>query len=57
MWIEGHAEGYKWIPSGYHNPHISIEQILADHFGIDRKKLEDEKHQMLEQLREINGLK
>lgn len=32
----------------------STEQLLADFFGIDRKKLEEEKRQMLEEQRCLN---
>lgn len=33
---------------------MNIHQMLAAHFNIDLVKLEDEKQQMLEQLRNVN---
>ena len=32
----------------------SIEQILADYYGIDSKALQEEKHRMLEEFRNNN---
>ena len=38
-------------PEGYYPVRRSIPDIIADYFGIDRDKLEAEKSQMLEELR------
>lgn len=37
--------------SGFMPVRGTIQDILAAHFGIDQKKLDDEKRQMLEELR------
>lgn len=34
----------------------SVEQLIAEFFGLDRKKLEDEKRAMLDEIRRANGL-
>lgn len=46
--------GYDSEAEGYYPASKSDHQILADHFGIDLVKLEDEKQQMLERLRNLN---
>jgi len=56
-WEEGHGYGYEWVPSGYYHSNKSIEEILAEYFKIDRKKLEEEKQQMLSQFIEANNVK
>lgn len=35
--------------------YISLKSLLAEFFGVDTKKLEDEKDLMLKDLKEING--
>lgn len=45
-WVEAEDE-----PNGYYPVAMSIERILAKHYGIDLGKIEKEKRQMLEALR------
>ncbi len=42
---------FEYIDGGYFRVRESIEQLLADHFGIDLKKVELEKRALLESLR------
>lgn len=37
--------------STWHPTHRTIQKILAEHFGIDQRKIDDEKDQMLAALR------
>lgn len=39
----------------YYPVHVSIQDLLADFFGIDQKKLEKEKREMLEEIRAANS--
>jgi len=39
----------------YLPPHKSIEEILAEYFEIDLNKIEQEKRQMLEEIRKHNA--
>ena len=52
MWIAQYAErSDQLIPSAKNR-----DELLADHFGIDRKRLEDEKQSMLDALRKQTGV-
>ena len=42
---------YCYTPTGYYPVRASVEDLLAQHFGLDRNKLEAEKRAMLAKLR------
>jgi hypothetical protein len=44
-----------YYPDEIQPVHTSIQDLLADHFGINQRALDQEKQQMLDELREING--
>jgi hypothetical protein len=46
--------GDKIVPEEFVVLHTSIEDLLGQFFGIDRKKLEQEKRQMLDEIRSAN---
>jgi hypothetical protein len=46
---EDYETSPEWVPSCG-----SVERLLAEYFGIDLKKIEDEKRQMLDELREAH---
>jgi len=49
--VEGHGEGYEWIPSCWVQIPNKIEAILSEYFEIDLKILEEEKREMLRKMR------
>lgn len=49
------VESPDWYPSGYYTPGKSTKDLLADFFGIDNEKIEQEKQAMLADLRERNA--
>lgn len=57
-WLAGKGirlAAYSTESGGYHPISKSIQDLLAEHFGIDRKKLEKEKDQMLDEIRRANA--
>lgn len=44
----------KYIPEGWYPLNYSIEKLLAEYFEIDLNKLEKEKRQMLDEIRNAN---
>jgi hypothetical protein len=46
---EFHEKYNEYLPTG-----ITIQKLLAKHFGIDLVKLDDEKRDMLDELRRLN---
>lgn len=48
------TENPEWYPSGYYSPGLTTQELLARFFGIDQKKIDEEKEQMLAALREMN---
>lgn len=57
-WLQ--SKGYTLCESDERNPerfwpvHRPITDLLAERFGIDQEKLEDEKRAMLDELRALN---
>lgn len=47
--VDGRVQIEEWWPA-----HRSIQSILAEYFEIDLDKIEDEKRQMLEEMRAMN---
>ena len=48
-------EEREWdVPEGYYPDRKSIQTILADYFEIDMKKVEEERKQILKELRDGN---
>lgn len=50
-WRRAENPAYFYTPTGFYPVRQSIEALLAEHFGIDRKKLEAEKRAMLAKMR------
>lgn len=48
--VEGKVQITEWLPT-----RRTIQAILAEHFGIDQKKIDAEKEQMLSALREAHA--
>ncbi len=44
-------EDYVWINEGYYQSRDSIENILAEYFDIDMNKVDEERAQILEDIR------
>ena len=51
IFLAHYEEGYNFP----HHVHTPITDLLASFFGIDQKKLEEEKRQMLEGIRQANA--
>lgn len=54
--VDDDHRGNRWATCGmaedaWYRTSISITDLLAEHFGVDLKKLEEEKRAMLEELR------
>lgn len=47
------TENPEWFQSGTYRIHIPIEKLLASFFDIDQEKLEEEKREMLEEMRAL----
>ena len=55
VFADNAVENFAWYPEGYYPVRGGINEILAGYFGIDLDKIEDEKRQMLEELRTANA--
>jgi hypothetical protein len=45
----------EWYPAGYYSPGRTTQELLAQFFGIDQKKIDAEKEQMLADIRAANA--
>ena len=45
-------DGYGWVAKGYYPITESLEKLLAEYFEIDLVELENEKREMLREIRE-----
>jgi hypothetical protein len=52
VWDAALNPGYEYRPAGYYEDHTGAEKLLAEFFDIDLTKLENEKREMLAQLRQ-----
>lgn len=49
------SEADEWLPEGYYTINTSTERLLAEYFNIDLAVIEQEKRDMLEEMRAANG--
>ena len=56
-WVEITKGEWEIIPEGYYPVRTQVEDLLAEYFNIDLKKVEQEKQKMLDDLRKMNEKK
>ena len=56
-WVKTTKGEWEIIPEGYYPVRTQVEDLLAEYFGIDLKKVEQEKQKMLDDLRKMNEKK
>ena len=49
------TQNLDWYPAGFYSPGLNTRELLAPFFDIDQKKIDDEKDQMLREIREANS--